>query len=296
MHTCIAYSLGIILTPCFATIIDSSGYSCILEKKGGRLVRTISSPYSIATSHTVEEMEQQKGKWFMNNLRAMIQDEIKQALNGLIPLPAVEMTLVDDIVQPTPTISPAVFSPITTYVPADVPHVVVNPPVVDAPPTNNDNVGGQTLYAAINVPPLEMKFENVGDYMIEKAKKESLELVQELESKQMKALTHKMSKMEELMRGQGIGYSFNFDGMMNTEGDKLPDKFKMPQLQKFDSIEDPIIHLSQYTTTMSTTKAPLLVVTRLFVLFLEGMAINWYHGLTKSIRADWKELCSTFLK
>ena len=50
--------------------------------------------------------------------------------------------------------------------------------------------------------------------MVEKAKTESLELVQDLESKQMKALTQKMSKMEELMRGQGMGYSFDFDDMM----------------------------------------------------------------------------------
>ena len=98
MHTCIAYSSCIILTPCFAAIIDSSGSFCVLENKGGRLVRTIPSPYSIATTHTVEEMEQQEGKWFMNNLRAMIQDELKQALAGLIPLPAVETTLVTDIV------------------------------------------------------------------------------------------------------------------------------------------------------------------------------------------------------
>ena len=47
---------------------------------------------------------------------------------------------------------------------------------------------------------------------------------------------------------------------------------------------------------MSTTKAPMFVVARLFVLSLEGMAVNWYHGLEKSIRADWKELCSTCLK
>ena len=44
-----------------------------------------------------------------------------------------------------------------------------------------------------------MKFEDVENYMVEKAKKESLELVQDLKSKQMKA-------MEELMRGQGMGY------------------------------------------------------------------------------------------
>ena len=152
------------------------------------------------------------------------------------------------------------------------------------------------MNAARNVPVVEMRFEDVENYMAEKAKKESLKLVQDLESKQMKALTQKMSKMEELMRGQGMGYSFNFDDMIQFDGDKLPDKFKMPQLQKFYGTGDPRIHLSQYTTSMSTTKAPMSVVARLFVLSLEGMAVNWYHGLEKSIRADWKEFCSTFLK
>ena len=76
--------------------------------------------------------------------------------------------------------------------------------------------------------------------------------------------------------------------------DQLTDKFKMPQLQKFDGTRDPRIYLSQYTTTMSTTKAPLYVVTRLFVLSLEGMAVNRYHGLEKSIRAYWREMCAAF--
>ena len=51
-----------------------------------------------------------------------------------------------------------------------------------------------------------MKFEDMEIYMVKKAKNESLELVQDLESKQMRALTQKMSKMEELMRGQDMGY------------------------------------------------------------------------------------------
>ena len=60
------------------------------------------------------------------------------------------------------------------------------------------------MNAARNVPAVEMKFEDVENYMVEKIKKESLELVQDLESKQMKALTQKISKMEELMTGYGL--------------------------------------------------------------------------------------------
>ena len=93
-----------------------------------------------------------------------------------------------------------------------------------------------------------------------------------------------------------MGYSFDFDDMMQFDGDKLPKKFKMPQLQKFDGTGYRRIHLSQYTTTMSTTKAPLSVVARLFVLCLEGMDVNWYHGLEKSVRANLREMCIVFLK
>ena len=72
-----------------------------------------------------------------------------------------------------------------------------------------------------------------------------------------------------------MGYSFDFDDIMQFDRDKLLDKFKMPQLQNFDRTRDPKIHLSQYTITMSTTKALISVVARLFVLSLEGMTVNW---------------------
>ena len=180
-------------------------------------------------------MEQQQGEnWtledikgaLIDGMRAMMQDELRQALAELLPPPVATSTL-----------------------------AATNPPVMDVPPANNNNDGGQLLNAARNVPAVEMKFEDVENYMVEKAKRESLKLVQELESKQMQALNQKISNMKELMRGQGIGYLFDFNEMMNTEGDKLPDKFKMPQLQNFDGTRDPRIHLSQYTITISTTKA-----------------------------------------
>ena len=198
----------------------------------------------------------------MDDMNVMMQEELSQALVGLMPPLA-----------PAAAIPPAAVAP------------VVNPPAMNASSTNNNNARGQPLNAARNVPAAEMKFEDVENYMVEKSKKESLELAQDLESKQMKALTQKMSNMKELMRGQRMGYSFDFDDMMQLDGNKLPNKFKIPQLQKFNGTGDPRIHLSQYITTMSTTKALISVVTRLFMLSLEGMVVNWYHRLEKSIRA-----------
>ena len=145
MHTCIAYSSCIILTPYFVAIIDSSRSSCVWRRKGGRLVRTDSSPKSIAKEilHKLEkssinplcleatpveqtkEMEQQQGgNWILedikgaliDDMKSMMQNELRQALAGLMPPPAA---------APTPD---------TTDVAP-----IANPPVVDAPPANNDN-------------------------------------------------------------------------------------------------------------------------------------------------------------
>ena len=58
--------------------------------------------------------------------------------------------------------------------PAIIPHVRENPLA------NNDTVGGQPLNDVRNMLAVDMKFEDIENYMVEKAKKESLELVQEL--------------------------------------------------------------------------------------------------------------------
>ena len=81
-----------------------------------------------------------------------------------------------------------------------------------------------------NKPNVKVNLEDVENYMIEKAKRESLEQVQEQESKQMQALNQKMTKMEELMRGQSMGYSFDIDNILCTEENKLLDNFETPQL------------------------------------------------------------------
>ena len=55
----------------------------------------------------------------LDDMKAMIQDELRQALAGLMPPPA-----------------PAAAIPLVVVAPA------TNPPIVDAPPTNNDNTWG----------------------------------------------------------------------------------------------------------------------------------------------------------
>ena len=89
----------------------------------------------------------------MDDMKAMMQNELRQALTGLMPPPASVVA-----------IPPVAVAPIT------------NPLMVDGPLANNDNARGQPLNAARNVPAVEMRFEDMENYMVEKAKKESLEL------------------------------------------------------------------------------------------------------------------------
>ena len=82
-----------------------------------------------------------------------------------------------------PLPAPAATIPLAAVAP------IANPLIVDAPIANNNNDGGQPLNPTRNAPAVEMRFEDVENYMVEKAKKESLKLVQDLKSKQIKAPT-----------------------------------------------------------------------------------------------------------
>ena len=111
------------------------------------------------------EQQQPKGNWtledvkeaLMDDMKAMMQNELRQALAKLIP-----------------PLTPVAAIPLAAIAP------VANLPIVDAPSINNNNAGGQPLNAARNAPAVEMRFEDVENYMVEKAKKESLELAQNL--------------------------------------------------------------------------------------------------------------------
>ena len=95
----------------------------------------------------------------MDDMKVIMQDELRQALAGLMPPPAPAAAMLLAAVAHATAIPPATVA------------LIANPLVVDASLANNDNTGGQPLNAARNVPAVEMKFEDVENYMVEKAKK-----------------------------------------------------------------------------------------------------------------------------
>ena len=88
MHTCIAYSSCIILTPYFTAIIDSSRSSCVWGRKGGRLVRTDSILHLLCLKATpvaqTEEMEQQQleENWTLEDVKGALMDDMKAMMQN----------------------------------------------------------------------------------------------------------------------------------------------------------------------------------------------------------------------
>ena len=85
----------------------------------------------------------------------------------------------------------------------------------------------------------------------------------------------------------------NYDAMAFKE--QLLSQFKMPDMVKFNGNGDPMVHLHQYVSLMSSTRLTKAQVQKIFRMSLEGASVVWYHGLEKKVRNDWKALAEAFL-
>ena len=142
-----------------------------LGTKGDRLERTTSSPNSIAKEivSRLEEMEQQQGgNWtleeikraLMDDIRAMIQDELRQALNGLMSPPPAAVIPIAPTIPSTANVSPTA----TILTAFAVPHAVF---VLPTATLTNDSRGKPSNSIKV-VPTMQMKKKN-----IRKARKKS---------------------------------------------------------------------------------------------------------------------------
>lgn len=75
---------------------------------------------------------------------------------------------------------------------------------------------------------------------------------------------------------------------IQVEGGGLLEKFKVPNLLKFDGIGDPKAHLRAYLIIMKTIKLKKLLNSLPY--HLKGVVPSWYHGLESTICKDQDEL------
>jgi hypothetical protein len=75
----------------------------------------------------------------------------------------------------------------------------------------------------------------------------------------------------------------------------MPDKFKMPWIEKYDGSEDPQDHLEAFREHLILHGTPDEIACRAFPLTLKGVAKDWFTGLPPKSVGTFKELGRLFL-
>ena len=75
----------------------------------------------------------------------------------------------------------------------------------------------------------------------------------------------------------------------------LPAKFKMPQVEAFDSVKDPVDHLNTYKNQMELHGYQDPVRCRAFAITLKGPALAWFNRLPPSSISLFRELSIAFV-
>ena len=74
----------------------------------------------------------------------------------------------------------------------------------------------------------------------------------------------------------------------------LPQKFRMLQIESYDGVNDPLIHLETFKTLMDLQGVPDEIICRAFPTTLKGPARIWFSRLTLNSINTFKELSAQF--
>ena len=75
----------------------------------------------------------------------------------------------------------------------------------------------------------------------------------------------------------------------------LPTKFRMPQIETFDGMKDPIDHLNTYKNQMELHRYQDPIRCRAFAIMLKGPALAWFNRLPLSSISSFTELSNAFV-
>ena len=70
----------------------------------------------------------------------------------------------------------------------------------------------------------------------------------------------------------------------------LPQKFRMPQIESYDGVKDPLNHLETFKTLIYLEGVPDEIMCRAFPMTLKGLARIWFSRLTTNSINTFKEL------
>ena len=75
----------------------------------------------------------------------------------------------------------------------------------------------------------------------------------------------------------------------------VPSKFRLPQLEPFDGLKDPLDHLNTFKTTLGLQQPPDEILCRSFPTTLKGAAREWFNKLPTSSIDNFEQLSGSFV-
>ena len=109
--------------------------------------------------------------------------------------------------------------------------------------------------------------------------------------------------MEVMMNALKRRVSSDFDDIVNRTNSpfttsvnsfSLPHKFRMPQIDSYEGVKDPLDHLETFKTLMHFQGAADEIMCRAFPTTLKGLARLWFNRLTLNSINTFKELSAQF--
>ena len=112
-----------------------------------------------------------------------------------------------------------------------------------------------------------------------------------------KKINKRMKKMEEMIkRARKMEDIMDYDSLSLFLDMRLPPKFKMPTLDKFERTNCPKSHLKIYMRDMQPLGVTKEVLTQMFQNTLTGAALKWFLNLDDARARSWEDIRRKFHK
>lgn len=117
----------------------------------------------------------------------------------------------------------------------------------------------------------------------------------------MRSLRRKLDKVKNAMKGK---MAMNLDGMLKRTNSlfttsvlerPLPSKFRLPQLEFYDSTKDPLDHIWAFKRILNLQQTSDEVICRSFPATQRGATRVWFSKLSASSIANFEQLSNSFI-
>ncbi|KAL7237221.1 hypothetical protein ACSBR1_020311 [Camellia fascicularis] len=106
----------------------------------------------------------------------------------------------------------------------------------------------------------------------------------------------KLNKLEKLFKkSQRVKSIPDIEDGYTDAAVTLPDRFKMPQIDRFDGSGDPMVHLRLFSDILRPMGLTRLQKLSLFGRTLSGVAAIWYTKLEDDVKRNWDEMAEGFV-